>query len=209
MLKQLELRSTFKRKQFQNKAREIDLETPAVSEKVIKNYFNLFAEEASAICRPSRAEGNDIIVQSHYGTIFSPDYPVPYQDDTTCAWRLYAADGDRVRLRFVDFELGQSVVDTKYSFCDLKSGMDYVEIRDGESSADKRLGSYYGKKTPFDVYSSGRRMLIKFRANRDGVQAYRGFKAHFESVKQRKFAAASLQLYTVQPPVSGHPKCQA
>ena len=96
---------------------------------------------------------------------------------------------------------------TKYSFCDLKSGMDYVEIRDGESSTDKRLGSYCGKKTPFDVYSSGRRMLIKFRANRDGVQAYRGFKAHFESVKERKFASASLQLYTAQPPVSGHPKC--
>lgn len=163
--------------------------TPAVSEKVTNNYFNLFAEKASGICHPSRAEKNAIIVQSHYGTIFSPDYPVPYQNDTTCVWRLYAADGDRVRLRFVDFELGQSVFNTKYSFCDLKSGMDYVEIRDGESSTDKRLSSYCGKKTPFDVYSSGRRMLIKFRANRDGVQAYRGFKAHFESVKERKFAS--------------------
>ena len=79
--------------------------TPAVSEKVTNNYFNLFAEKASGICHPSRAEENAIIVQSHYGTIFSPDYPVPYQNDTTCVWRLYAADGDRVRLRFVDFEL--------------------------------------------------------------------------------------------------------
>ena len=166
--------------------------TLAVSGKVIKLITNNLFSEASGICRPSRAEGNTMIVQSHYGTIFSPDYPVPYQDDTTCVWRLYAAYGDRVKLRFVDFELGQSVVDTKYSFCDLKSGMDYVEIRDGESSTDELLASYCGKKTPFDVYSSGRRMLIKFRANRDGVQANRGFKAHFESVEPRKFIAASL-----------------
>ena len=166
--------------------------TSAVSEKGIKKSFNLFAEKASGICRSSIAEGKAMIVQSHYGTIFSPDYPVPYQDDTTCVWRLYAANGDRVKLRFVDFELGQSVVDTKYSFCDLKSGMDYVEIRDGESSTDQLLVSYCGKKTSFDVYSSGRRMLIKFRANRDGVQANRGFKAHFESVEPRKFIADSL-----------------
>lgn len=95
-----------------------------------------------------------------------------------------------MKLSFVDFELGQSVVNTKYSFCDLNTGMDYVEIYDGESSTHQSLGSHCGKKTPFDIYSSGRRMLIKFRANRDGVQANRGFKAHFESVKPRKFTAA-------------------
>lgn len=166
--------------------------TPATSESNIF-FLNSFAENASGICRPLRTEGNAIDVQGHYGTIFSPDYPVPYQDDTTCVWTLYAADGDRVKLTFVDFELGQSVIDTSYySFCDVKSVMDYVEIHDGPSSTYKRLGSYCGKKTTFDVYSSGRRMLIKFRANRDGVQANRGFKAHFESVKPRKLTAVSL-----------------
>jgi len=145
------------------------------------------AENASGICRPLRTEGNAIDVQGHYGTIFSPDYPVPYQDDTTCVWTLYAAGGDRVKLTFVDFELGQSVIDTSYySFCDLKAGMDYVEIHDDRWFYDTHLGSYCGKKTPFDVYSSGRRMVIRFRANRDGVQANRGFKAHFKSVEQRK-----------------------
>ena len=97
-----------------------------------------------------------------------------------------------MKLTFVDFELGQSFIDTKYSLCDVKSVMDYVEIHHGHSSTRKRLGSYNGKRTPFDVYSSGRHMLIKFRANRDGVQANRGFKAYFESVKPRKFTAVSL-----------------
>ena len=96
-----------------------------------------------------------------------------------------------MKLTFVDFELGQSVLDPKYSFCDVKYVMDYLEIHDGESSTHKRLGSYCGMRTPFDVYSSGGPILIKFRANRDGVQANRGFKAHFESVKPRKFTAVS------------------
>ena len=139
------------------------------SQKVIINklFFLLFAEKASGICRPSRGNGNAIIVQGHCGTIFSPDYPVPYQDDTTCVWRLYAADGDRVQLTFVDFELGKSVLDAKYSFCDAKSVMDYIEIHDGHSSTHKRLGSYCGKKTP--VYSSGRRMLIKFQQQQQAL----------------------------------------
>lgn len=96
-----------------------------------------------------------------------------------------------MKLTFVDFELGQSIIDTKYSFCDVKSGMDYVEIHDGESSMDKPVGRYCGKKTHFDVYSSGRHMLISFHGNRDGLRANTGFKAHFESVKLRKFTAVS------------------
>ena len=46
------------------------------------------------------------------------------------------------------------------------------------------------KKRPFDVYSSGRLMWVNFRASRDGVQANKGFKAHFEAVDLRKFTAA-------------------
>lgn len=141
------------------------------------------AEKASGICRPSTGNGNAIDVRGHYGTIFTPDYPVPYQTDTTCVWRLYAADDERVKLTFVDFELGQSIIDTKYSFCDVKYGMDYVEIHDGESSIAKPVGRYCGKKTPFDVHSSRPHMLISFHGNRGVLRVNRGFKAHFESVK--------------------------
>ena len=96
-----------------------------------------------------------------------------------------------MKLTFVDFELGQSIIDTKYSFCGVKYGMDYVEIHDGETSIYKLVGRYCGKKTPFDVHSSGPHMLISFHGNRDGLRANRGFKAHFESVKLRKFTAVS------------------
>ncbi|XP_020610783.1 bone morphogenetic protein 1 homolog [Orbicella faveolata] len=60
--------------------------------------------------------------------------------------------------------------------------MDHVEISEGNWFGNKPRGSYCGKKRPFDVYSSGRLMWVNFRASRDGVQANKGFKAHFEAV---------------------------
>ena len=155
-------------------------------------FLNLFAEKADGICRPPREEGNYIVVKGSSGTIFTPDYPVPYEDYTTCVWLIYVPDRKRVKLTFTDFELGKGVIDTKYNFCNRKFDMDYVEIHDGEWSGAKHLGIYCGKKTSFDVYSSGRNMWIKFHANRDGVRAYKGFKAHFESVDLRKFTGVLL-----------------
>ena len=100
-----------------------------------------------------------------------------------------------MKLRFTDFELGKSVVDTKDNVCRHIFDMDYVEIHDGPWSTGGLLGSYCGKKMPFDVYSSGRYMWMKFRANRDGVQENKGFKAHFEAVDLRKLATISLTLH--------------
>lgn len=156
-------------------------------------FLNVFAERASWICRPSREERiSAIVVEGSSGTIFTPDYPVPYHDYTTCVWSLYVPDGRRVKLRFTDFDLGKSVVDTKDDFCRRIFDMDYVEIHDGPWSTSGLLGSYCGKKMPFDVYSSDRHMRIKFRANRDGVRENKGFKAHFEAVDLRKLKAVLL-----------------
>ena len=158
--------------------------------------ITFFAEKARWICRPSREERiSSIVVEGSSGTIFTPDYPVPYHDYTTCVWSIYVPDGRRVKLRFTDFELGKSVVDTNDNFCRHIFDMDYVEIHDGPWSTGERLGSYCGKKMPFDVYSSGRYMSMKFRANPDGVRENKGFKANFEAVDLRKLTAILLTLH--------------
>ena len=150
-------------------------------------FSNVFAERASGICRPSREERKRaIVVEGSSGTVFTPDYPVPYHDYTTCVWEFSVPVGRRVKLRFTDFELGKSVVDTEDNFCRHIFDMDYVEIHDDAWPTSRPLGSYCGKKMPFDVYSSRRYMWIKFRANRDGVRENKGFKAHFEAVDLRK-----------------------
>lgn len=156
-------------------------------------FLNVVAEKASLICRPSREERiSKIVSRSSSGTIFTPDYPVPYQDYTTCVWSIYVPDGRRVKLTFTDFELGKSVVATKDNFCKQIFDMDYVEIHDGPWSTGGLLGIYCGKKMPVDVYSTGPHMWMKFRANPDGVRENKGFKAYFEAVDLRKLTAVLL-----------------
>lgn len=97
-----------------------------------------------------------------------------------------------MKLTFTDFELGKSVVDSKDNFCIRNSDMDHVEVSEGNWFGDKPRGSYCGKKTPFNVYSSGRHMWVGFHASRDGMRANKGFKARFKAVDLRKFTAALI-----------------
>ena len=99
-----------------------------------------------------------------------------------------------MKLTFTDFELGKSVVDAKDNFsCSRISDMDLVDIFEpGNRFGNKPRGCYCGKKTPFDVYSSGRVMYVGFHASRDDVQANRGFKARFEAVDLRKFTVTLM-----------------
>ena len=96
-----------------------------------------------------------------------------------------------MNLTFTDFELGKSVVDSKDNFCIRKSvDMDYVEVSEGNWFGDKPRGIYCGKKTPFNIYSSGSHMWVSFHASRDGVRENKGFKARFEAIDVRKFTPA-------------------
>ena len=102
-------------------------------------------------------------------------------DDLCSCWQ-------RVKLKFEDFVLGKSVIDAGYNNnCKyLANNMDYVEMRDGEWSGTKELGSYCGNNTGINVYSSGHSMWVKFQAFSNGMRGKRGFKAHFEAVDLRK-----------------------
>ena len=113
------------------------------------------------------------------GTIFSPDYPVPYPDDEYCLWRFLAPIGKRVKLKFVDFELrGSSYDDCNYNF-----EVDHISI--DRNSRSIGWSFYCGKQTAFEVYSAGIEMHVRFHAISDGVRGKRGFKAHFEAVDPR------------------------
>lgn len=152
--------------------------------------FLLILEKAAGICRKSNDEQSRCIVKGSSGTLFSPNYPAPYLDRTTCIWTIYVPVGKRVKLKFEDFVLGKSVIDAGYNnnckYHKLANNMDYVEMRDGEWSGTKELGSYCGNNTGINVYSSGHSMWVKFQAFSNGMRGKRGFKAHFEAVDLRK-----------------------
>jgi len=120
-------------------------------------------------------------VLKYSGTIFSPDYPVPYPDDAYCEWRFLSPIGKRMTLKFVDFELRGSSMNDVHNDCNYD--MDHISI-------DRHLRSYYwsmycGNQTTFEVYSTGIEMHVRFRAVSVGVRGKRGFKAHFEAVDPR------------------------
>ena len=119
------------------------------------------------------------------GTLYTPDYPIPYPDGTTCIWTISVPLGRRVKLTFEHFELAKSSLSAGYGYCKydkLTMDRDYVEIRDGAWSDSRELGSFCGNKLDFEFYSTGRHMWVKFHSTSDGRKEYKGFKAHFEAV---------------------------
>ena len=159
----------------------------------MKSFFflsYLFLEEAAGICHNPSDERIRLFVNGSSGTLFSPNYPAPYLDHSTCIWTIVVPVGKRVKLKFEDFVLGKSVIDAGYNnnckYHKLGNNMDYVEMRDGEWSGSKELGSYCGNNTGINVYSSGRFMWVKFETFSNGMRGERGFKAHFEAVDLRK-----------------------
>ena len=116
-------------------------------------------------------------VFKYSGTIFSPNYPVPYPDDTLCQWRLYVPN-KRMKIKVVDFELrGSSMGDANNDYCYFY--MDHVEISDGWLMQEN---VYCGNQTAFEFYSDLGLMYVRFRTIPTGVRGKRGFKAHFEAV---------------------------
>ena len=112
------------------------------------------------------------------GTFFSPNYPVPYPDDALCVWRFDILFDERVKIKFVDFELRGSSMNDVDDNCNYD--MDHVGIDYGSRTVQQN--AYCGNQTAFEVYSDVYHMYVSFRAIPIGVRGKRGFKAHFEAV---------------------------
>jgi len=129
-------------------------------------------------------------VLKYSGTIFSPDYPVPYPDDAYCLWRFLAPIGKRMKLKFVDFELRGSSTNDVNDDCNYNFGVDHISIDRRMRSFDRSF--YCGNQTSFEVYSAGIEMRVRFRAAPVGVRGKKGFKAYFEAVDPRDLTGISV-----------------
>ena len=114
---------------------------------------------------------NNLTLSGLYGTLQSPRYPKQYPPGLSCDWVITVPEGKIVMLRFNKFELGRSFGST----C-----TDYVEILDGKSTDSKSKGKFCGYTKPEDIRSSGRFMLVRFRADFYNDSYHdRGFNATF------------------------------
>ena len=101
--------------------------------------------------------------------ISSPNYPQNYPLSVTCTWVFTATNGHAIKLNFTDFAL-------EYGFGVCSA--DYVELRDGATSAASSLGRYCGLRSSFAVHTHGSSLYVKFVSDSSIVR--RGFRAKYE-----------------------------
>ena len=150
----------------------------------------LFTEEAAGICRKTDGDYDVHQLSGSSGTIFSPDYPVPYPSNSRCTWVISVPAGKIVKLTFEDFDLGLGFTACK----DRTGAIDFVEIRDGKLSVSKELARYcdYNRmgRTP-DVYSTGNYMRVKFSSS-SRLGSDKGFKARYVASDPCKYYSLVL-----------------
>ena len=89
-------------------------------------------------------------------TIISPNYPSYYDDNMDCHITLRFAQGQRISLQFLAFEIEPN------SAC----SYDYLNIYDGPTSSSSLIGSKLcGETIPDSVESTGNTMHIHFHTD--------------------------------------------
>ena len=132
--------------------------------------------------------------------IATPNYPSNYPNSASCTWVINAANGYSVMLNLTDFNL-----ETGFGSCTT----DYLEVRDGATSAATLLGKYCGTRSPFMIHSHGSSMYLKFVSDTTIVR--KGFRATYQQgeldiftwrlyfYNKPFYAALSLPVYYDKP----------
>lgn len=110
---------------------------------------------------PSNPSGCNSTIMS-FGTITSPNFPMNYNNITSCNYLLTTLGSYNVMLKFNKF------------YTDMKN--DFVTLYDGDSTKSPVIAKYSGYyEWPFFNVSTGNSMLVTFRSN--STFGYYGFTA--------------------------------
>lgn len=95
------------------------------------------------------------ITDAYQNPITSPNYPLKYNPDQTCRWRITTVPGHRIHLHINDFDL------ENHQEC----AFDHVDFYNGDSSNSFTLGRYCGKTVPSDIFASSNAMVMEFTSD--------------------------------------------
>ena len=122
-----------------------------------------------AICSCTRKDLSGELT-SNSGTLASYNYPLSYNEQISCSWKITAGLLKRIVLSFDAFNLSDPSPEC----------LDYVQI--GEEKMDYNRGSttkFCGSMKPAPVTSSGGELYVWFFAS--GKTKHPGFKASYET----------------------------
>ncbi|XP_064617655.1 bone morphogenetic protein 1-like isoform X2 [Liolophura sinensis] len=91
--------------------------------------------------------------QRQSGYIVSPTYPGMYSDNLFCFYKLQGKPGQRIRLRFIDFDLFNGG-----DYCPY----DYVKIYDGLTNQSGVIGIFCGRYRDLTLFSTAEALHIEF-----------------------------------------------
>ncbi|KAM4689065.1 cubilin [Discoglossus pictus] len=106
------------------------------------------------------------------GGFTSPNYPMPYYDNSECYWLLKASSGSLLEIQFEHFNLETT------SDC----VRDYLAIYDGNNTHSHQLAQLCGNRLPDPVHSTASNLYVKLRT--DSSMSYSGFFATYRQVCQ-------------------------
>eukprot|EP00062_Callorhinchus_milii_P009370 gi/632953198/ref/XP_007892273.1/ PREDICTED: CUB and sushi domain-containing protein 1 [Callorhinchus milii] len=82
------------------------------------------------------------------GRILSPGYPVPYDHNIHCTWKIEADPGKTISLHFIVF--------------DTEASHDILKVWDGPVESDMLLKEWSGSSLPDDIYSTFSSITLQF-----------------------------------------------
>ncbi|KAG5893859.1 hypothetical protein JTB14_005468 [Gonioctena quinquepunctata] len=103
------------------------------------------------------------------GVIKSPRYPESYPFNRECTWTIHVKPGQQIMLNVTDFNI------EFYSGCTY----DWLEIRNGATSAAPLIGKYCGRDIPKQISSHANKLYLSFKS--DLTRTERGFRISWSS----------------------------
>nr|DBA25188.1 TPA: hypothetical protein GDO54_012746 [Pyxicephalus adspersus] len=106
------------------------------------------------------------------GVFSSPNYPMPYYENSECYWHLSASRGNQIEIQFESFHL------ESHKNC----VNDYLAIYDGNSTNSALLEKLCGSELPAPIRSTSSDVYVKLRT--DNLMSYSGFLATYQQTCQ-------------------------
>ncbi|MEQ2219481.1 CUB and sushi domain-containing protein 3, partial [Xenoophorus captivus] len=91
------------------------------------------------------------VLTSRRGTILSPGYPEPYDNNQNCVWKVSVPEGAGIQIQVVSFA-------TEHNW-------DSLDFYDGADNHAPRLGSYSGTTIPPLLNSTSNNLYLSFSSD--------------------------------------------
>ncbi|KAH9492503.1 hypothetical protein Btru_026013 [Bulinus truncatus] len=135
---------------------------------------NFSAQDNTAVCGG--------VLNGAHGSLRSPHFPDVYHNEANCTWYITVDEGHVIKLMFHTFEL----FELEGHGC----RYDFVDVYDGATTSEQRMGRYCGSVRPPELISTGNAMVVHMVT--DTIYQHIGFYASYVALNQTLICGRTL-----------------